>query len=207
MLKVLVFSCVIFLSFVVVRGADATVLTFDDITIGDGTSFYTYGGLTWSNTSNIHKDKQIFNITNHGYNNGVVSGYYVATNDYGLPANVASNSGVFDLNGAYLTAAWNDGLNITAIGKSDDVEKYYQTVTVNTYSPTWFDFNFFGINELVFFPSGGTSAIEGHPGGQHFAMDNLTFTESDPVPEAASVLLFGTSLVSLAAFRKRFKKT
>ena len=122
--------------------AGACILTYDDITAGTGASVDTYGGLVWTNTSVIHKDTEIFGIVDHGYNNGVVSGNYVAMNDYGLTATVSHESGLFDFNGVYLTATWNDGLNITAAGELNGVEIYSRTVTVDTTSPTWFDFSF-----------------------------------------------------------------
>ncbi len=134
MLKVLAFLCALFLPFFVGESADAKVLTFNDITIKGDTNVQTYGGWDWTNVSIIHKDTQIFDIINHGYKNGAVSGNYIAMNNYTQAAKVVDNS-------------------------------------------------------------------------KQLAMDNDTFKNSDPVPEAASVLLFGTSLVSLAAFRKKFNKT
>jgi len=80
---------------------------------------------------------------------------------------------------------------------------YTQTVTVDTYQPTWFAFNFAGIDELRFDASGGTYAgYSGGPGAQ-FAMDDFTFNEPSPVPAPAAVWLFGSGFLGLGAFRRK----
>jgi len=202
-----VLLCVVFFSYFIVGSANATILTFDDITEGAGAPVSSYGGLTWNNVSVIYAYTEIFGILDHGYKNGVVSGDYVAFNNYGETANVTNDGELFDFNGAYLTAAWNNGLNITVVGKLEGAEIYNQTVTVDIYSPTWFSFNFFGIDELEFLSSGGKSAFPNHPGSHQFAMDNFTFNGSPtPVPEPATVLLLCSGLIGIAGFRKKFEK-
>ena len=113
------------------------VLTFDDITtnhygvIPDG-----YGRLDWYNFYVTKGSKD----PGSGYDNGTVSGDYVA---YSPWVQVGSNSRyLMDFKGVYLTAAWNDGLNIKVEGILDEEIKYSQTVVVDTDKPTWFEFNF-----------------------------------------------------------------
>jgi len=196
--------CIVLLGILVftVPSAMAVVLTFDDInsipsysTIPNG-----YGGLDWNNMGYMHSTNY---ATFSGYNNGIVSGEYVAFNLAGATA-IVSN-GVFDFNGAYFTAAWRDGLNIDVVGKLGGSTLYDQTITVNTSGPTSYDLNFLGIDELVFNSYGGVfnpiyTGIGGS--GTQFAMDNFTF---NAVPEPSTLLLFGTGLIGIGVFRRKFK--
>src|SRR5690348_12385996 len=86
----------------------ASILTFDNIgpspsgnPIPNG-----YGGFTWSNM--YYLNGTTFGPS--GYQNGRVSGDFVAYNGFGTTAQVAD--GVFTFNGAYFTGAWNNGLHI-----------------------------------------------------------------------------------------------
>jgi len=98
--------------------AHATVLTFDDITDATTTSLQgtSYGGFTWSSDFYIVNSatEPSLSLTYNGYQNGTVSGDYVAFNAF--QNNVStSNGSAFDFNGGYFTAAWNDDLNITIL--------------------------------------------------------------------------------------------
>lgn len=201
-----VFLCVIFLLFVVVVGADAALLNFDDITTEYDATVQEYGGFNWININVLHKDyfKDKFSI-NSGFENGVASGEYVAVNNYARTATVASEGAQFDFEGTYLTAAWNNGLNITVVAKLDGIEKYNQTVIVDADCKTWFDFDFSGINELMFSSSGGINAELGWK-GQHFVMDDFTFTEFAQIPVPSTLLLFSSGLIGIAGFRRKFLK-
>lgn len=176
--------------------ANATVLTFDDLTGFSGPIPNGYGGLDWSNF--YYLDTTSF--TPSGYVNGTVSQPKVAFNAFGAPATVSS-SNPFTFNGAYLTGSWNNGLNINVSGYLGGILQDSQTVTVNTTAPTWFNFNYVGIDSLTFTSSGGTSA--GYGGlGTHFALDNFTYNAvPKTVPEPSAVLgllaIGGLGLVSL----------
>ncbi|MGK7902048.1 MAG: PEP-CTERM sorting domain-containing protein [Hormoscilla sp.] len=172
---------------IIVNPDGSRVLTFEDITtnhygvIPDG-----YRRLNWYNIHVTKGSKE----PGSGYDNGTVSGDYVAYTPW---VQVGSNSRyLMDFKGVYLTAAWNDGLNIKVEGLLDGELKYSQTVVVDTDEPTWFEFNFEHIDYLKFTSFGGMQAdgLEGN--GTQFVMDNFTYTS---LPEPGSVL----GLVTLGA--------
>jgi len=168
--------------------AQATILTFDDLP-GTGVPISSYGGLSWS-TYFYHLDGSLLAYAGTGYDHGRVSPNHVAYNAWENVVAVSDN--VFDFNGAWLTGAWNDGLNVKVEGWLDAVKKYDQTVTVNTAGATWFGFEYLDVNRLVFSSEGGTpNPIAAQRGeGHHFAMDNFTFDQEPVIPEPASLVVW-----------------
>ena len=158
------------------KKAEAVVLSFDDIeeiqefgAIENG-----YGGLNWVN----------FGYVNHvfhpgsGYENGLVSGEYTAFNWYAKPAEVTGE--LFDFDGTYLSAAWNNGLNILVEGFLEGVLKYSQDVVVNPSESNWFDFDYTEIDRLRFTSFGGEDANpDDNIAGRNFVMDNFTYHASN----------------------------
>jgi len=185
MKKLLVAIIVAFLLFPVT--ASAKVLTFDDLPdpnpsgLPAGPIPVDYGGLTWSSHfwyTNSSALEDFLGLPQTGFSNGVVSPPHVAANDQGLQISVSNCT--FDFNGAYLTAAINENLLITVEGLSNGVVKYSETVTVGPYEPTWFDFNFMDIDELVFSSFGGMPAFETGWTQEEttiFVIDDFTFNE------------------------------
>lgn len=166
--------------------ADALVLNFDDIsTETTGWIPEGYGGLHWYDFLYI-KDGDL----NSGYYTGLVSGEYVAYNSFGIPASFSDDQ-PFLFNGAYLTAAWSNGLNIDVDGYSGTTKLFHETVVVDTTGPTWFTFNYQGVDKVFFSSSGGDSSYK------QFVMDNLTINEPISVPEPAAVLLFSSGFFGL----------
>lgn len=162
------------------REAQAIVLTFDDVSNTSGNYIYKgYGGFNWDNFYVVNRTVW----PESGFDTGVVSGNYVAYNAWGSPALVSSS--LFDFNGAYLTAAWNNGLSVVVEGLKNETSLYSKTVVVDTTSPTWFDFNFLGIDQLKFSSSGGVDA--GWGWGKNFVMDNFTINETKSVFKPTSV--------------------
>lgn len=178
-----------------VNAAQSAVLTFDDI--GPDSIANGYGGLNWSNMYALDTST----YTESGYTHGVVSGTNVAYNWFAQMGVVSNND--FTFNGAYFTAAWNDGLTVLAEGFKDGVQQYSLSYVIDTLSPTWLSFNFLNIDELRFSSFGGVD--HGYNGGgANFAMDNFTFNENvNAVPVPAAVWLFGTGLMGLLGFNRK----
>lgn len=168
----------------------AQTLTFEDWTGSN------YGGFTWLN----------FGVTTAesggGYANGIVSGSYVAYGGAGMEPSDIVRDAPFDFTSAYLTAAWNNGLNVQVTGYLQGNAIYQQALTIDTDAPTLFAFNFLGVDRVNFVSSGGTSAGLGGS-GTHFAMDDATFSASTVTPEPLSMALLGTGLFGLGAMRRR----
>ncbi|MBC2714549.1 MAG: PEP-CTERM sorting domain-containing protein [Desulfobacteraceae bacterium] len=177
--------------------SSATVLTFDEFV--DSNPYDTiypevydgYGGLDWNNFNVIHEDRYTYE---NGYQYANVSGTNSVFNYFDRTA-VISNS-TFDFNGAYFTSAWTSVNILTITGSFNGSQLYSEQFRLSNTTATWFDVNFFGVDELSF------STV-----GSHFAMDNFTYNETAPVPEPATVLLMGAGLLGLMGYnRKRFSK-
>jgi hypothetical protein len=178
--------------------SSAAVITFDDLPHWTDIGNH-YSGLNWTNLYTMQGS-----LGSGGYKNAVVSGQNATFNGGAADALLVSG-GLFDFNGAYLTAAWNDGLSIKVTGSKSGLEVYSQTVTVNTSGPTWFNFNFSGVDALRFDSFGGTAnaAFVGTGAGEHFSMDNFTFNEAvKSVPESSSLMLAMLGLAGLFGARK-----
>jgi len=188
--------------FLVVGSAQATVLDFDDL--ADQTILGNYGGLTWGSQEWRVMDLDLY-APGTGYQNGVVSEDNIVYNRYGNFGTVSD--GTFNFDGAYLTAAWNDGLNIEVNGYLNNVLQYSQIVVVDTTGPTWFQADYTGVDSLTFDSFGGVNVGLGGEGTQ-FAMDNFTFNEGQKeyIPEPATMSLLGIGLVGMAARKLRRRK-
>ncbi len=167
----------------------AKTLTFDDIqTPVDLSSELisdSYGGLNWDNF-------YVRNTTSDfgsGYQNGTVSNNNVALNGFGDPATVSINNSTFDFDSADLTGAFHSG-SILVEGFSNGLLKYSQSVSVNTTTPTLFNFNFFGIDKLEFLGVDGKDTNDTYSNqGKQFALDDFTYNDhaAKSVPEPSAI--------------------
>ena len=172
------------------------LITFDDLLL------QTYGrpvpngyaGLQWNFFSVL--EPQSYPGDPVGYLNGMVSPRHVAFNDYAnsdgtTTGGFHSLGPVFDLNSAYLTAAWNDGLQVQVSGFVGGLLKYSSAYTLNTTAPTLVNFNFLGIDRVEFISYGGIPHLNPGGGGTQTAIDNLSITI--PEPKTISLLVLGAS--------------
>lgn len=189
-----------------------TVLTFEGIsTLGIDDIPDGYGGLIWHDIGGPLDDP--FNIIDgaavfaqSGYENGTVSGSYVAFNPSFAAATVRDFAR-FNFRSAYLTAAWTVGLEITVQGFRDGLLVAAQTAVVDAFAPTEITFNFLDIDKLEFSsacPSGCSDAGLGNSGLQ-FAMDDFTFDVTS-APEPRLPLLVALGGLALAGSRLRARR-
>jgi hypothetical protein len=193
------------------------VLGFDTIStdpfadIPDG-----YGGLIWHGEGGPNDDE--FAIIDgatvyplgSGYENGTISGDYVAFNPSFAAATVRDFER-FDFTGAYLTAAWVSGLEVTVRGFRGALLVAVQTVVIDAFAPTvptdFITFNFLDIDKLEF--SSVCPLVTCFPvdvgtpnAGAQFAMDEFTFEVIPTVPEPRVFLLLALGGLALGASRR-----
>jgi uncharacterized repeat protein (TIGR01451 family) len=152
------------------------LVTFDDLSGSVPTGYF---GLAWSNFNSLAGSSS----PNSGYAAGTVSVPNVIYNSGAFPASIIS-TGRVDFTSAYLTAAWNDNLQVQAQGYNGSTLLYNNTYTLSATAPTLINFNYSGVSRIDFVSFGGTP----HPGysgtqvddagysgaGTHFAMDNVS---------------------------------
>ena len=165
----------------------STTLTFDNLSPGSDYSLVPdgYGGLQWNNFGVISGGGQPLYS---GYYNGMVSSPNVAFDPYGAPASITSTTS-FDLISAYLTAAWQNGLQLEVQGFVGTTLTYDNTYTLNISAPTFFQFKYLGVDEVDFIRNSSYS--------QQFVMDNLTVS----VPEPSVFLLGALGAAGLLTLR------
>lgn len=202
-----------------INSAQAVTLTFDDLTTGTGSSMSSnpaessppyvydiensnYGGFTWGSIYLIWYQWIDAEHPVSGYENGVVSGEYIAWKNDNFAGTLSSNFGLFDFNSVYLTAAWTNDLHVTVEGYSgglDGTLLYSNTVIVDTTGPTLFQFDYKSIDALKFITFGGTNAGLGG-GGDQVVIDNLSY---NPMPVPAAAWLFSSGLTGLIGVTRR----
>ncbi len=145
-----------------------------------------YNNLNWTNFDYLNSVAN----RNSGYGAGMVSFAKVAYNPGGAPASISSSS-PFALFSAYLTAAWNDNLQVEVQGYVGTTLIYDNKYTLSATSPTLIHFNYVGVTSVNFISSGGTPHIGYTGSGKQFAMDNVSvyLTPVPPGPPPASFAL------------------
>ena len=138
-----------------------------------------YGGLQWTNFDLLDG----VNYTNNpsGYFYGVVSRNHIVLNAYTHPAGITRSNGTFNLLSGYLTGAWRDQLRVRTQGFLDNTLLYDKTNIVYSTRPAFVNFNYVGVNRVVFSSSDGYEhGAPFHGFGTHFVMDDLTLSMSSP---------------------------
>ena len=194
-MKTILIRCLCWL--VVTGGLTAlaqNVLTFDDLptpaTYGSPVPAG-YGGIQWNNFDYLNGA----NFIASGFQNGVTSGMNDAFDGSG-DASQISAGGKFDLNSAWLTAAWNDGLQVEVQGFLGGAMVYDNTYTLNATTPALITFNYLGVDTVNFISSGGVN--HGYDGsGTQFVMDDLIVV----VPEPGVVTIMVIGLLSFILAR------
>jgi len=139
------------------------VTTFDDLS--STTKFVDinspYNGFEWKGFYVLHKDHDM----GEGLHNGTVSGDYAVYTGYEYVSTITSvGHADFNFSGAYLTAAWQDTVEITINGYLEDELgifklKYSDTVTLIKEAPAWYDLNYSGIDRISFYLVKGSKFI------------------------------------------------
>lgn len=145
--KIIAVSLAVAVFFTLVGFANATVLTFDDLTtqpvigvpVPNG-----YGDLNWDRIYFSHGEVHGGHVSH-----GVYSGDYVAYTGGPQVGVVTISAGTFDFISAYLTAMWGS-CKITVNGYLGSTLIYSTEVNLPYNPPTKFTFNYLGIDKLEF---------------------------------------------------------
>ena len=155
-----------------------TLITFDNLPtpLANTTTYASiptnYEGLSWSG----------FFISNatpkSGYEAGIISLPNVAYNSDGGVATIQSlRAGkTFNLISAHMAAAWSDGLQVDIAGYLGSTKIYDNKYTLSATESKFINFNYQGVDKIVFSSSGGTPHQAYGDTGQsykNFLMDNV----------------------------------
>jgi hypothetical protein len=124
----------------------------------------------------------------------------VAFNPFGSSASFFATN-TFNFDSAYLTAAWNDGLQLEVRGFVSTNLIYDNTYTLNTTNSSLINFDYLGVTRVAFIATGGIHNSDYSGTGTVFVVDNLTVDV--PEPSTSALLILSGALACLADLRKK----
>jgi hypothetical protein len=158
----------------------ATTIFFDDMPGNGSPVLNGYSGFNWQAFAFLDGVNSLQNPS--GYGAGVVSPNNVVY--VGEFAHALVYGPVFNLNSAYLTAAWNDNLSVRAIGSLLGETLYDNTYVLSAGAPTLVNFDYLGIDKVEMFSVAGGTHHSGYASsGVQWLMDNLVINAT-PSPTA-----------------------
>jgi len=199
-MKKVVFVAVLLTGLLIIGNANASIVTFDDISTGQIPSGY--AGLTWG-TSTI--DSYNGNTGYWSVNSGSYaiphSGSQFVFNTWG-PNNLSfSFSSPTLFNGAWFATAGSDPNNqATQVRLSDNLGNVTGWLPLQS-APQFLTANFSGSTTIYVERQGAANDSN----GAWYTMDDVTYNGRASVPLPASLLLFAPAMAGLAVIRRRFK--
>ena len=183
-------------------GVSALTITFDDINLGSGSNLEApipngYQGLNWTNFHVVDTSSLTFPS---GYPNADVSPSNVGFNGLTSPISFSSAT-PFLLQSGYFTSAFLDAQLLTVIGTGGAIPQT-TSFLISPNAPTFVTFNWTGLTDVSFTPSGGLPRADFSLNGNHyFAVDNLTVS-AVPEPSTLALLGLGLGFVGLVVSRR-----
>lgn len=183
--------------------ADATTITFDDVSVHNNPAVTVtngYAGLNWNNFAVLDGTT----LPGSGFSTGTVSGTHVAFNNNGTLATLASSTGAFSFNSGYFTSAWVDGLQVTVQGFLGGVIQDSTTFIINTHVPTLETFAWTNVDSVAISASDPSNL---DITATEFVLDNLTINApknvASPAPEPSSCAVLGLSILAIGRLSRR----
>lgn len=176
--------------------AAAAIIDFDDLSGSGDLIENGYAGLGWENVYVLNPD----DAPTSGYQKAIVSGTRIAYSGYDLPASI-TGLGAYVFDSGWFTAAFNDGLTITARGFDGDTLVHERSFTVDTKGPSQQVFKWGGISRVTFTAEGGTDQFF-DMSGTNFAVDSLGIA-AVPEPATWAMMVLGFAMAGAAIRRRR----